>query len=75
MEITVKTFVGGEETIYLKSKTELTPEKVYNLLSDEHLIFIPFDKFIEDIWTLLLQNISIYKPKQYLCSFVPHLDQ
>ena len=73
MEITVKSLVDGE-IIYLKSKSELTPEKVYNLLSDENLINISFDKFIEDIWTLLLQNISIYKPKQYLSSFVPHLD-
>lgn len=74
MEITVNVLVGEKDTIYLKSKTDLTPEKVYNLLSDEQLIFIPFDKFIEDIWVLLLQGISIYKPKQYLCSFVPHLD-
>mgnify|MGYP003597499725 CR=1 FL=1 len=66
MEILIKPLDTCGDPFTLKSKTELTIEKVY-----DSLIFMSIEEFYSDIWELLLQGITVYKPKKALCTFSP----
>ncbi len=71
MEILIKPLDTCGDPFTLKSKTELTIEKVYDSLTEDSLIFMSIEEFHSEIWELLLQGITVYKPKKALCTFSP----
>ena len=74
MEILIKPLDTCSDPFTLKSKTALTIEKVYDSLTEDSLIFMSIEEFHSEIWELLLQGITVYKPKKALCTFSPFFE-
>lgn len=72
MEI-VLDFLDGSEGMIIKSKSVLTPEKVYDLLLEESAIVIDFQTFLKEVWVYLTEGIAVYKPKILNCTLNPFL--
>ena len=72
MEILIRHIAGDNEPQHLKSKSELTADKVFNVLVEEKLYFGTLQEFEEKIWSLLLQDIIVHTPN-LLCTLTPLL--